>query len=201
MKIVIQLNPVDADGLGGDLLLEQGAHRSLSNPCKFTLRNSFDPAVVAPPDFDNSQWALKYTDLLRDHGIRAQRVWIKNDATSGMTPMYASVVSHVNEAMALLAAADAVAEDDSSSRGKQFLSVLSQPEEQEDGTWLGKAAFTYVSGPKKDKKYRVDVRLDKEGRLSVKDGQLLVEPIAAEDDDLVGGEDVGAVQEDVDTEE
>jgi hypothetical protein len=28
-----------------------------------------------------------------------------------------------------------------------------------------------------------------------------VEPIAAEDDDLVGGEDVGAVQEDVDTEE
>lgn len=232
MKVSIYLKPVDADGFGGNLLLDLGGRRSLKDPTRFIFTNSFDPAIVAPPDFDTSQWAVKYTDILRDHGVRPMRVQLHNDATFGLTPMYASTTGPktpeakkvIKKALALVSAVrlsandkverDAAVEeaddlnekldaeketanneDDlvsfvasadtkpdpfatrlSASRRKHFIEVIEQPRLCEDGVIRGKAAFHYVGGSEKDKRYAMTVRLDREGKLRVKDGQLRISP-------------------------
>lgn len=232
MKVSIYLKPVDADGFGGELLLDLGARRSLKDTTRFVITNSFDPAIVAPPDFDTSMWAVKYTDILRDHGIRPMRVQLHNDATFGLTPMYASTTGPttpqakqaVKEALALVSAVrlsandkeerDAAVEEEedlneklaedtetvsasldpfaarvsasslkkpdpfatrlSASRRKHFIEVIEQPRVCEDGVIRGKAAFHYIGGSEKDKRYAMTVRLDREGQLRVKDGQLRI---------------------------
>lgn len=216
MRIIITLKNTDADGLGGDILMELGCKRRESNPCVFEAVHSFDPAIVAPPDTDGAQWGIKYADVLMDHGIKPRRIQLDNDRTHSLTPLFASAAGHISTAMKLLANAEAVREaasaddaqaaavdvdSDEEPKGmkpkKNFLSIHTQPEKSDKG-WTGKAVFMYQSGPKKNKKYRMDVHLDSEAALSVKNGQLLVEPPAPDTgDDAVSPDDEVVEDEEV----
>jgi hypothetical protein len=97
MKLTIVLKKEDADGLGGEILVDLGMTRSETDPQVFWVYHSYDPTVVAPADVAPGMWATKYVEALADRGIRPLRVLQKTNSMLELPQVQATVSAAVDK--------------------------------------------------------------------------------------------------------